>query len=128
MKLKLSKEAGGIIIPRVVLTGPRGILRVNLILDTGAAYTMIDWDTAIALGDDPARQRKSLAIVTANGKIQTPLISIEKISILGATARRIPAICHDIPEMIEVSGLLGLSFLKHFKTTIDYPALSLSIS
>ncbi len=127
MKIKLAKEAGGIVLPQVELAGPKNTLRVDLILDTGAAYTMISWDTAITLGYDPARKSKQLPIVTANGKIHVPLISIHEITIQDITAKNVPVICHDIPEMIEVSGLLGLSFLKNFRTVVDYRSLILQI-
>ena len=128
MESKLKKEAGGIIVPRVKLVGPKRAIFVDLILDTGAAYTMITWDTAGALGYDPASESGRLPIVTANGQIHVPLISLRKISITDISARNIAVICHDIPEMIEASGLLGLSFLKYFRTTIDYRSLRLKIS
>ena len=73
MKILLDKNAAGIVIPQVELTGPQAALTVDLILDTGAAYTMIGWDTAITLGYDPARRSKSVPIVTANGKIHVPM-------------------------------------------------------
>ena len=93
MKISLSKDARGIVVPQVELVGPKSSIFADLILDTGAAYTMVSWDTAITLGYDPARQTKSVPIVTA----------------------------------VEVSGLLGLSFLKHFRTVIDYRRLTLEI-
>jgi len=128
LKAKLFKEKGGIIIPRIELTGPRGSIEVDLILDTGAAYTLISWDVAISIGYDPARKSRTLPIVTANGKVHVPLLSVKKITIQDISARDTPVICHDVPEMIEVSGLLGLSFLRHFRTIIDYRSLTLRIN
>jgi clan AA aspartic protease (TIGR02281 family) len=127
LKIKLSREARGIVIPRVELSGPKGSLQVDLLLDTGAVYTLISWDTAMALGYDPAHQRKSLPIVTANGKIHVPQIRISKISIQDISAKNVPVICHDIPELIEAAGLLGLSFLRSFRTIIDYRSLTIDI-
>ena len=128
MKIKLAKEAAGIIVPRVKLGGSgRSSLMVDLILDTGAAYTMISWDTALALGKNPAKTSRTIPIVTANGIIHAPIITLHSISIQDVTARNVPVICHNIPEMIEVSGLLGLTFLKNFRTTVDYRLGALSI-
>ena len=35
-------------------------------------------------------------------------------------AREVEVICHDIPELAGIRGLLGLSSPKHFRTVIDY--------
>jgi len=126
LKTGLSREKGIIIIPRMEIFGPKGSVPVDLILDTGAAYTLIGWDVAMALGYTPERHCKSIPIVTANGRIHAPLLNIQKISIQDAVARNVPAVCHDIPDL-SVSGLLGLSFLKHFRTVIDYRSLTLQI-
>ena len=98
-----------------------------MVLDTGAGYTLIDTVSANALGYNFKSPRKQITIVTANGQIHAPLIHVAKISIGNVSAENVPVICHDIPEMVETSGLLGLSFLRHFRTTIDYRRMSLSI-
>ena len=35
-------------------------------------------------------------------------------------AEAVDIICHDIPEIAGIKGLLGLSFLQRFSTLIDY--------
>jgi len=32
----------------------------------------------------------------------------------------VEVICHDIPEIAEIEGLIGLSFLKHFRVLLDF--------
>jgi len=70
-----------IVIPRVKIEGPKTFREIDMILDTGAVYTMISWDIAV---------------------------------------NNIEVICHNIPEVVGIEGLLGLSFLKEFRTLIDY--------
>lgn len=36
-------------------------------------------------------------------------------------------VCHDIPELAGIEGLLGLNFLRHFRVVIDYPSAILEI-
>lgn len=31
-------------------------------------------------------------------------------------------VCHDIPELAGIEGLLWLDFLRHFRVVTDYPA------
>lgn len=68
-----------------------------------------------------------IQIITANGPIHVPIISVRKITFGDAKADSVPCIVHDIPAIVDISGLLGLSFLKHFRTVIDYPKLTLHI-
>ncbi|GAF69528.1 unnamed protein product, partial [marine sediment metagenome] len=72
------------------------------------------------IGYDPAVAPERQQIITANGIIEVPKLSVERIAVADAEATEVEVICHDIPELAGVRGLLGLSFLKHFKTVIDY--------
>jgi predicted aspartyl protease len=61
-----------------------------------------------------------MPIITANRVIEAPLITVASIQMADIRAEAVDAICHDIPEITGIEGLLGLSFLKHFRTSIDY--------
>ena len=117
-----------IILRRVGLHGPDGVREVDMILDTGAAYTVIAWDVARDIGYDPAISERRMSIVTANGVVGVPLLTVERIEIAELRAEAIDVVCHDIPEMAGIEGLLGLSFLRKFRTLIDYPEGVLSIT
>lgn len=91
-----------------------------MILDTGAIYTVIAWDVAKDIGYDPAISERRMSIVTVNGVIEAPLISVERIQLADLMAEAVDIICHDIPEIAGIEGLLGLSFLQRFSTLIDY--------
>lgn len=124
MKLKLEIP---IIVERVKIVGPMAIREVNLILDTGASYTILNWEILRDIGYDPATVRERVNIVTANGVIEAPFLTVESISIGDLECKSAEVICHSIPELVEVDGLLGLSFLSHFKTIIDYKEQLLEI-
>lgn len=109
-----------IVIPRVKIEGPKTFREIDMILDTGAAYTMISWDIAKDIGYDPAGSRKRTSIVTANGIIEVPLLKVKKIIVKDIAVKNVEVICHNIPEVVGIEGLLGLSFLKEFRTLIDY--------
>lgn len=65
-----------IILRRVGIHGPDGIREADFILDTGAVYTVIAWDVAKDIGYDPAISERRKPIVTANGIIEAPLITV----------------------------------------------------
>ena len=56
-----------IILRRVEIHGPAGVLEIDVILDTGAVYTVIAWDVAMDIGYDPAISKRRTPIVTPMG-------------------------------------------------------------
>jgi clan AA aspartic protease (TIGR02281 family) len=124
MRVKLEVP---IVLRRVKVIGPAGIREMDAVLDTGAVYTVIAWDVAKDIGYDPAISERRMPIVTANGVIEAPLITIASIQMADLRADAIDVICHDIPEVTGIEGLLGLSFLKHFRTSIDFTTMVLEI-
>ena len=61
-----------------------------------------------------------MEIITANGVIEVPLIKIDSISIGELLVRNVDTICHNIPEISAVDGLIGLSFLKNFDFHMNF--------
>ncbi|MEW5694263.1 MAG: retropepsin-like aspartic protease [Candidatus Hydrogenedentota bacterium] len=117
-----------IVVRNVKITGPKGSIRVDLIFDSGAAFTAISWSALKVIGYDPAGVPERQEIVTANCVIEVPKLRVESMTVSDVKAQEVEVICHDIPELAGIRGLLGLSFLKHFRTVIDYKEGYLEIS
>lgn len=116
-----------IIIRQVELGGPFGLVRGDMMLDTGADLTVISLDMARILGfDPPFKQHRDL--IAAGGVIAVPIIRLDSISVGDARATDVPACIHDLPAEAALEGLLGLSFLRHFRTVIDYRSGVLEIT
>lgn len=88
------------------------------VLDTGASYTMLSRATATALGLD-LEKRPTVALQTANGQIQAPLVSLDTIDVGGLQIKNVTAAVHDVFPDGTIAGLLGLNFLRHFRLDID---------
>ena len=86
------------------------------------------WEIAEALGYKPEISKEKVTLITASGVETAPLIEIKKIKFLGEDIDNVPVVCHDLPPKSYVTGLLGSSFLRHFKITIDYLRGMLEIS
>lgn len=84
------------------------------------SFTCISRDIAKDIGYDPAISERRIEIITANGVTEVPLIKIDSISIGELEARNVDTICHNIPEISTVDGLIGLSFLKHFDLHMNF--------
>lgn len=109
-----------LVVKHVKFFGSSGVIEVDMILDTGTVFTAVSWADLKILGYDPAIVTERQEIITANGIIEVPKLNIEAIAVGNTKAFGIEVICHDIPELAGIRGLLGLSFLKHFRTIIDY--------
>ena len=109
-----------IILRRVRLEGPVASREVDMLLDTGAAYTAISWEVAKDLGYDPAGSPERVPLVTANGVIEVPKLIVQQVAFRELAVKQAEVICHDIPELVEIEGLVGLSFLKHFRVLMDF--------
>jgi len=91
---------------------------VKLIVDTGAAMTMLSWEILEGLGYDPAGTKERVRLVTVSGFERVPRISVESSHCLGKELRGFPVICHDLPFNRYVDGLLGMDFLRRFDIAI----------
>jgi clan AA aspartic protease (TIGR02281 family) len=119
--INFDPDSFGIVFP-TILTGPEGIKKIEMLIDTGATLCIIPFDIAIALGYNPSVSKEYTDITTASGSETMPLIKIEKLSLMGKEIQNVKTLCHDLPPTSRVDGLLGLSYLKHFKLTIDFKA------
>lgn len=90
----------------------------TFILDTGATYTSISQEMADALGVDQ-NTGDSVRITTANGKIDVPKVTLDSVSVNGLEAHAVPATVIQVKNGSSFQGLLGLSFIRQFKMTID---------
>lgn len=77
-----------IVLRRVRISGPAGAREIDVILDTGAVYTVIAWDVAKDIGYDPAVSERRISIVTANGIIDAPLITVQSIELAELQLKR----------------------------------------
>ena len=110
-----------IIIVRVKLQDEDGrILYLRMALDTGASMTVIPWQAAERLGLDPARSRRRARFMTGSRMEVAPILTVPVMELIGVRVTNVSVLCHDLPQRSLVDGLLGLSFLKHCRLSIDF--------
>lgn len=107
---------------RVAKTGSsmRATVRLNdtidvpFILDTGASDVVVPAWAVKEMGLDLSGARTNY-YRTANGVVESPVVTLESVALGSAKARSVPA---SISSQMSV-GLLGLSFFNHFRYNID---------
>ena len=97
-----------------------------LVFDTGASLVVLPWKLVSAIGIkiDPDT---TVQTMTATAVETVPRVVIPEMTAFGKTVKNVEAIVKDLPPQAPVDGLLGLSFLRNFKLTIDFPKGILSL-
>lgn len=116
-QLKFNPSSPSIIVTADIKAGL--LTDAKLILDTGASYVTLPWNMVSAIGI-PVDTNRTVQLTSVSSVETTPKIVIPEISVLGKRVKNVEAIIKDLPSETPADGLLGLSFLKYFKLTIDF--------
>jgi clan AA aspartic protease (TIGR02281 family) len=112
--------ASGSIAVDVYIKGPVGSRLLRMALDTGATFTIIPFETAIAVGCDPAKTKERIEFITPSGTEYSPIVIIPMVKAFGFEVKNIKVFCHNLPPQSPVEGLLGLNFLKNFNILLRF--------
>jgi clan AA aspartic protease (TIGR02281 family) len=99
----------------------------TLVLDTGASQTLISPDLARRAGMQVTRGAPLLSGNVVGGRrVSVPLVRARSVSVGAAAVEDLDVGVFDaLPGRPEIDGLLGASFLHHFKFTVDRKNLQL---
>jgi len=110
-------KIGGSIVVQVLLNNS---VDAHLIVDTGATMTVLSYDLGIELGLLSGSDVSLNTVNTAGGSVQVSMTKVGILQVGSAKASNVAVAIHDLPDAISgISGLLGMSFLKHFEVTLD---------
>lgn len=113
MKVTLFDRTRDLIIVSGRVWGRRGApAPLRLVLDTGAAETIIVPDVLDELGYSPREGEAITIIRSAVGREEGYLIRVARFACLGFQSTDFRVHAHDLPEGWGIDGLIGLSFLR----------------
>lgn len=95
-----------------------GVLSGPMLVDTGASYCVLTRAAARLIGLTLVA-RSTVPVATANGQVVADLLQLDSVEIEDASLRRVDAVVMDAvdPPLI---GIIGLSFLNHFRYSVDH--------
>lgn len=108
---------GGGLRPIIVEAMLNQQVSVPLVLDTGATYTVLTRQTAQSLGITGLERLPKRRFLTPGGPIQAPVATLKSIRVGTAEVLDV-AVAIDIEGHLPM-GLLGMTFMRHFKVTVD---------
>ena len=90
---------------------------VTLLIDTGAAMTMLEPTLLTSLGYGLAGRQAYFS--TANGVVAAPVVALGHLSLGLAGVDHLPVGALTMALQPDVDGLLGMNFLRHYEFRID---------
>ncbi|HEY0987679.1 MAG TPA: retropepsin-like aspartic protease [Kofleriaceae bacterium] len=120
MKVTRFDPAGELILVDGRLSSPRGEVQrqVRLVLDTGAAETIVVPEVLDELGYSPRDGEQITVMRSAVGREQGYLTRVTRFTCLGHREDNYRVHVHDLPEGWGIEGLIGLTFLRRFNYEI----------
>ena len=92
----------------------------RFILDTGATYCVVSKETAAAANLDGRRDGPKTRMATASGRIvEATLGKARRVEMGSAIAREVDVAVVDVDPAPGFRGLIGLSFLRNFRYSVD---------
>ena len=102
------------------IQGPLGEGNADLMLDTGASYSMLSYIVLRALRYEPDASMERLTMITASRSESVPVIRVRRFQSLGIERLNFPVLCHNLPAGLHVDGLLGLDFVRRYRLSLDF--------
>lgn len=101
----------------------------TFLVDTGSSYTVITPTTARKLGVVITEATPRLSLVTANGLIEAPCVTLKNISIGQVIVPEVKAVVQELGNGDDplLSGLLGMNFFQGMEMTVKEDQLILGI-
>jgi clan AA aspartic protease (TIGR02281 family) len=114
VKMTPTKPGGTVVIDAIL----NRRVTVPMLLDTGADFTVLTKQVARDLRLSSLDHLPTQAFKTAGGSVRFPIATLQSLRVGTAEAR-------DVEVAIDIDGhmpmgLLGMTFLRHFKVTVDH--------
>lgn len=126
MKVSFRFQRGRLMIPPVIIDHYL-VVEPVMVLDTGCSVTMITPELAAELGIIVADLEPNSKIYSVTGAAATVELTLNRISLLGLSVENVKVLCHPLPPRLELDGILGLNFLRHFNFEINHDTETITL-
>ena len=109
----------GLVTVRADIIGETGKRIIRLAIDTGATRTAISADLLQSLGCK-LTSGMSAEVITGSRRETRQFTQLKTITVLGVRIEAFPVLAHNLPDGINVDGLLGLDFFRQRKLSLDF--------
>jgi clan AA aspartic protease (TIGR02281 family) len=98
----------------------------TFLIDTGASYTVITPRLAKKLNITVTNDLPKVKILTVNGVVQAPLVTIDTLTIGGMEVKNVKALIQPLGDDVLLAGLLGMNVFQGMDIAIKQDKLILT--
>ena len=121
----LLRLSSGLLATRAALHGPSEVIGVRLVIDTGAAYTVIHPKALERIGVNPTGE---VAVRTLERTLRFPAFTLERLSVFGATLNQYPVLAYAPAAFTPgIDGVLSIDILRALAARLDFASGLLTI-
>ncbi len=91
-----------------------------LLLDTGSSITSLTPQMIRKLGLDPQKPDRMQRTHVWGGTKEVAILLAPRLRVFGQEAQNLEVACGDLPPELNIDGVLGLNFLRHFDLRINF--------
>jgi len=107
------------LITRVKLAGARFSTFEDVLIDTGAAFTVVPAEIADFLELKSYEEQPKVELVTASGLIKPSVRILERLEVGDIKMKNLPVVIHEIPDPAPIKILLGMNFIKRIELMVN---------
>lgn len=100
----------------------------SFMVDTGSTYSLITPALANRLGIQITDKTPRVTIVTVNGMVRVPLVTIDSLTVADIKIKNLQAIVQPLGKSVIPVGFLGMNFFKGMEYSIQQNQLILTVS
>ena len=121
----LFRLPSGLLATRAALHGPSGVAGVRLVIDTGAAYTVLHPSFLERTG---TASKGEISVRTLERIIHLPAFTVERISVFGAVLDQYTVLAYTPAAFTPgIDGILSIDILHTLKARLDFSSSVLLI-
>ena len=100
--------------------GPNAVKNRVMALDTGSSLTVLTYRAIRELRMDPEHPLEYRRTFAWGDSHQAPILTVPRVRVFGQEVRNLEVACGDLPPELNIDGVLGLNFLRHFDLRINF--------
>jgi aspartyl protease family protein len=104
------------------------VIKVRLLVDTGASFTPLPTKVVQLAGCDLERPIRTQNITAAGGTLVAPIVAVPWFNCLGQRMENFSVVAYTIPANAFVDGLLGMDFLRQYRAVIAVAQAEIQMS